>query len=1329
MPENTRAGQNVGSAVEATDADRGNRLTYSLEGPGKDSFTITSTGQIRTKSGATYDYESRQGYSVTVKVDDGQRKDNSVATKSVTINVEDRDEPPSTPSAPRVMAMAGSTDSVRVTWDEPNNTGPPINDYDVQCLNCPARVSHDGVDRNMIITGLTPGTRYNVQIRAWNAEGHSDWSGSGAGSPNADVANQEPIFSGGARTFDVEENSVVAGDPIGSPVTAVDPDLDTVTHTLEGTDATSFSIDAGSGQIRATGELNHEEKSRYSVTVKATDTRGGSATVGVTINVTDVNEPPARPEAPTVTPASSTSILVSWDAPENTGPSITDYDYRYREALGSWTEVSNTTITATAVVIPGLTPGTSYDVDVRATNAEGTSDWSNSGIGSTTARGANSPPVFTEGTSATRSVSATAPAGTLIGAPVTATDADAGATLTYSLEGNDAASFNINSSTGQLLTRSGVTLTAGTTYTVRVVADDGTDRAEISVTINATAAPPNNPPVFTEGASAARSVSASAPAGTSIGAPLTATDADAGATLAYSLEGADAASFGINPANGQLLTVAGVTLDRSTYIVDVVASDGSATSRITVTITVTPNRAPVFSEGGTATRSVREDAASGTAIGSPVTATDADPGARLTYRVEGTDAGSFTINTANGQLLTSAALDADTKATYTVDVVASDGSLEARITVTITVTATNMAPVFSEGASTTRTVSENAQASSPVGAPVTATDADNDTLVYSLDGTDASSFDITSSGGQLLVGAGTVLDASTKSTYSVTVVANDGSLDARITVTITVTPTNRAPVFSEGGTATRSVREDAASGTAIGSPVTATDADPGARLTYRVEGTDAGSFTINTANGQLLTSAALDADTKATYTVDVVASDGSLEARITVTITVTATNMAPVFSEGASTTRTVSENAQASSPVGAPVTATDADNDTLVYSLDGTDASSFDITSSGGQLLVGAGTVLDASTKSTYSVTVVANDGSLDARITVTITVTPTNRAPVFSEGGTATRSVREDAASGTAIGSPVTATDADPGARLTYRVEGTDAGSFTINTANGQLLTSAALDADTKATYTVDVVASDGSLEARITVTITVTATNMAPVFSEGASTTRTVSENAQASSPVGAPVTATDADNDTLVYSLDGTDASSFDITSSGGQLLVGAGTVLDASTKSTYSVTVVANDGSLDARITVTITVTPTNRAPVFSEGGTATRSVREDAASGTAIGSPVTATDADPGARLTYRVEGTDAGSFTINTANGQLLTSAALDADTKATYTVDVVASDGSARGQDYGDHHGDRLADIVRLRDQRGSVRRIEHRPGVRLRGLVGREGRAGRFG
>ena len=151
-----------------------------------------------------------------------------------------------------------------------------------------------------------------------------------------------------------------------------------------------------------------------------------------------------------------------------------------------------------------------------------------------------------------------------------------------------------------------------------VAADDGSDIARITVAIEATAAPPNNRPVFSEGASATRSVSSSAPAGTSIGLPVTATDADAGTTLNYTLEGADAASFGINAANGQLLTLAGVTLDQSTYTVTVVASDGTARARITVTINVVLNNPPVFTEGASTTRSVSEDAAAGVNIGSPV---------------------------------------------------------------------------------------------------------------------------------------------------------------------------------------------------------------------------------------------------------------------------------------------------------------------------------------------------------------------------------------------------------------------------------------------------------------------------------------------------------------------------------------------------------------------------------------------------------------------------------------------------------------------------------------------------------------------------------------
>ena len=597
VDENTRAGQNVGSAISASDADS-NSLRYSLEGPGKDSFTIVSnSGQIRTRS--PLDFETRQSYSVTVKVDDGQKRKNSVAAKSVTITVDNVTEQPSPPAAPKVAGIPGSTDSVRVTWDAPANTGPAVTQYEVRYREAGAglgfgRWTHFGVDRSTIITGLKAGTRYEVQVRARTDEGTSDWSRSGTGMPNPDVANRNPAFSGGARSLNVPENTLPNTD-IGSPIAATDRDGDVLTYTLEGTDADSFDIHSTSdgGQIRTSSALNFEEKASYAVTVRVTDGRGGTDAVNVTIRVTDVDgEAPDTPFAPRVTAVSSTRLQVTWEAPANAGPPITNYDYRYREPGGSWTEVTNTTITDTAVTIEGLAASTSYDVEVRATNAEGTSEWSNPGIGSTNAPGANNPPVFDEGQSATRSVSAAAQAGTNIGDPVAATDADSGDTLEYSLEGRDSAFFDINTSTGQLLTKSGITLIVGETYTVIVEVDDGTDTAQITVSIEATAAPPNNPPVFSEGPSATRTVRDDATAGRAIGSPVTATDADTGDTITYSLEGTDAASFGIVASSGQIQTSAALDAStKSTYSVTVRATDnngGSATIAVTITVTAAP---------------------------------------------------------------------------------------------------------------------------------------------------------------------------------------------------------------------------------------------------------------------------------------------------------------------------------------------------------------------------------------------------------------------------------------------------------------------------------------------------------------------------------------------------------------------------------------------------------------------------------------------------------------------------------------------------------------------------------------------------------------------
>ena len=691
VEENTRSGQNVGSAVEATDADK-NSLTYTLEGPGKDSFSITSGGQIRTR--ASLNYEERDKYSLTVKVDDRQRKDNSVAAKSVTIKVTDRPEAPSAPSAPKVTGIPGSTDSVRVTWDEPANTGPPITHYNVQYGTSGAlervAIPHGSADRSAIITGLTAGTRYEVQVRARNAEGQSDWSRSGTGSPNPDQENRRPSFSGGSRTFSVAENTS-PGANVGDLVAALDQDGDTLIYTLEGVDADSFDIivSNSAGQIQTKADLNYEDKASYSVSVRARDGRGGTDAVNVTIRVTDVDgEAPDTPFAPTVTALSSTSIQVNWEAPENDGPPITDYDYRYR-AVGDtdWTEVTNTTIAGTTATIDSLTASTSYDVEVRAKNAEGTSEWSNPGNGATNAPGANNAPVFTDGTSATRSISASAQPNTPIGDPIRATDADSDDTLTYTLEGAHAGLFAIDAQTGQL--RTSAALTVDETYRVTVAVSDTKDTVRIDVTINATAAPPNNPPVFS-GTSRSFTVRENASAGTAIGSPVTATDADSGDTLTYTLEGTDAASFDIRTtsAGGQIVTKSGVTLDadtKSTYTVTVVATDnkqGRAT--IAVTITVVANNPPVFSEGAATTRSVRDNESAGTSIGNPVTATDAD-GDTLTYTLGGTSAASFGIGSTTGQIVTKAGVTLRAGDTHSVTVVATDGTDSATIAVTITV--------------------------------------------------------------------------------------------------------------------------------------------------------------------------------------------------------------------------------------------------------------------------------------------------------------------------------------------------------------------------------------------------------------------------------------------------------------------------------------------------------------------------------------------------------------------------------------------------------------------------------------------------------------------
>ena len=109
--------------------------------------------------------------------------------------------------------------------------------------------------------------------------------------------------------------------------------------------------------------------------------------------------------------------------------------------------------------------------------------------------------------------------------------------------------------------------------------------------------------------------------------------------------------------------------------------------------------------------------------------------------LEGGDAASFAIDAKTGQLKTKAALDHDTKASYTVILTATDSANASdNIVVTITVTNVNEPPSFGLDAAN-RKVDENTPPGDSVGLPVSAEDDDvGDTRTYSLAGADSASF-------------------------------------------------------------------------------------------------------------------------------------------------------------------------------------------------------------------------------------------------------------------------------------------------------------------------------------------------------------------------------------------------------------------------------------------------------------------------------------------------------------------------------------------------------------------------------------------------------------
>ena len=1078
-----------------------------------------------------------------------------------------------------------------------------------------------------------------------------------------------PVFANSMRARSVAENTP-SGANVGAAVTATNPANEPMMYTLGGTDVTSFAMVTASGLILTRSALDHETKDSYSVTVTAEAGHGlASATVPVTITVTDVVEPPAAPAPPTVVGTAPDSVQVDWSAPANTGPAIGDYDVRYRaHGSQSWIELDHAG-TGLSTTVTGLAAGT-YAAQVRATNPEGTGGWSSSGRGTT-------------------KVPATEVASGWSLAPSGLAGGDAFRLLFVSSGTRDATSTDIGDYNTFVQTAAAAghadirAYSAGFRAVASTADADARENTGTSYTDGQ-----KGPPIYWLGGAKLADDYENLYDG-KWDEEETGRD-EAGASVTYGRydfdnkvwtgsgqDGTELYALGTdNPEVGLLnfpetLTWGPLFGDRAgknalypLYGLSEVFQIGSV---------AVENSPPEFADA-TLSRGVAENSAAGTAVGAVIpAATDAD-GDTLTYSLEGADAGSFAFDAASRQIQTGAGvtLDHEAEDTYEVTVKADDAN-GGTDTVAVTITVTDVAePPAAPGAPT---VAAAAGSTTALDVAWTAPANDGKPAIEHYD----VQYRAGSSGGfaagpQDVAGtAATIASLTAGTEYEVQVRATNDEGDGAWSASGSGTP-NSPPEFADA-TLSRGVAENSAAGTAVGAVIpAATDAD-GDTLTYSLEGADAGSFAFDAASRQIQTGAGvtLDHEADGTYEVTVKADDAN-GGTDTVEVTITVTDVAePPAAPGAPT---VAAAAGSTTALDVAWTAPANDGKPAIehYDVQYRAGSSGGFTAGPQDVAGTAATIASLTAGTEYEVQVRATNDEGDGAWSPSGSGTP-NSPPEFADA-TLSRGVAENSAAGTAVGAVIpAATDAD-GDTLTYSLEGADAGSFAFDAASRQIQTGAGvtLDHEAEDTYEVTVKADDAN-GGTDTVEVTITVTDVAePPAAPGAPTVA-----AAAGSTTGLDVAWTAPANDGKPaiehYDVQYRAGSSGGFTAGPQDVAGTAATIASLTAGTEYEVQVRATNDEGDGAWSASGSGTP-NSPPEFADA-TLSRGVAENSAAGTAVGAVIpAATDAD-GDTLTYSLEGADAGSFAFDAASRQIQTGAGvtLDHEAEDTYEVTVKADD------------------------------------------------------
>lgn len=258
---------------------------------------------------------------------------------------------------------------------------------------------------------------------------------------NDTSVNEAPVFVSADTAFSVAENGTAV-------TTATATDATALTYSISGTDSAKFSVDSATGAIAFKTAPNFEVDAKsYALTVTASD-GALSASKNITVAVTDVNE------APTFAAATATASYAENGTAEVGTYTATDVDagdsltYSVSGADAALFSVSSTGALSFKATPNFETPASAAGTNVYSVNVIATDKGS---LTATQAVTVTVTDVNEHPTSVAAASTSAAENQTTVGT-YTTTDVDAGqtATLTYALGGDDAALFDLNTTTAVL---------------------------------------------------------------------------------------------------------------------------------------------------------------------------------------------------------------------------------------------------------------------------------------------------------------------------------------------------------------------------------------------------------------------------------------------------------------------------------------------------------------------------------------------------------------------------------------------------------------------------------------------------------------------------------------------------------------------------------------------------------------------------------------------------------------------------------------------------------------------------------------------------------------